>query len=157
MVFAVIVSLLTGVTVVTSRTINAKLAQETNVLASTFYNYVAGLTLSLLCFFLLGRNEVMPEPFLSGNAWIYLGGFIGVLVVLISNVTVTKISSFHMTVLMFLGQVYGGIVLDTILSGTFSLGNFLGGTFVAIGLFVNLKIDQKDAALYSNTKKNILS
>lgn len=114
------VSLLSGVSVVVSRTINASLAQQTSVLKSTFFNYGVGLALSTVIFLIAGRNEPMVAQFtLNPNIWVYLGGILGVCAITLLNASVCRISSFYMTLLLFAGQVFTGVVIDTILSGSF--------------------------------------
>lgn len=142
----IIVSLVTGVTVVVSRTINASLARRTSVLASTFFNYGVGFLLSVGCLFIVGRGEPMLARFtVSPDAWIYLGGIIGVCLVTLLNASVHRISSFYMTLLLFAGQVFAGIVLDIALSGVFSPRNLIGGLLVTAGLVQNLLVDRRDA------------
>ncbi|MFV0516635.1 MAG: DMT family transporter [Aminipila sp.] len=150
MILAIIVSFLAGVTVVVSRTTNARLAEETSLLKSTFYNYTIGLICSLILLILVfifqdSSISVNPIPLHWSNLWIYAGGAMGVCAVSLSNVVVTKISSFYVTLLMFVGQVFTGIVLDIIISKTFSLGNLLGGLFVSAGLILNLWFDTVDS------------
>lgn len=150
MIIATIVSFLAGVTVVVSRTTNAKLAEETSLFKSTFYNYIIGLICSSILlfvvhFFIEPQFSNSPFYFQLNYSWIYLGGALGVFAVSISNIVVSKISSFYVTLLMFIGQVFTGIVLDIIISKTFSLGNLLGGIFVTIGLILNLWFDKNEA------------
>lgn len=147
MLIAIILCFLAGVTVVISRTTNARLAEETSLLKSTFYNYITGLIGSILLLFIVhfGITSQFPTSPLSlqwNQLWIYLGGAMGVCAVSISNIVVTKVSSFYVTLLMFVGQVFTGIVLDIIISGNFSLGNLLGGLCVTIGLILNLWFDK---------------
>jgi transporter family-2 protein len=143
-IMALILSLLSGVTVVLSRTVSAKLASYTNVITSTFYNYLVGLAVSLAAFFLLGGNEnaSIYLPKLS-NAYIYFGGVLGVYVVLLSNIVVEKISSYYLTLLLFMGQVFSGVLIDSLISGGFSTQNLVGGLFAATGLYTNLLLDRK--------------
>ncbi|MHC1722051.1 MAG: DMT family transporter [Aminipila sp.] len=151
MFIAIIVSFLAGVTVVVSRTTNARLAAETSLFKSTFYNYAFGLIGSVMVllfmhFFIVPQFSEAPFSLQWNQLWIYLGGAMGVCTVSISNAVVTKISSFYVTLLMFIGQVFTGIVLDIIISHTFSLGNLLGGLCVAIGLILNLWFDKETAS-----------
>lgn len=145
-VIPIIVSLLTGVTVVVSRTINASLARHTGIFASTFFNYAVGFVLSMGFLLIAGRGEPMLTQFtLSPDAWIYLGGIIGVCLVALLNASVHRISSFYMTLLLFAGQVFAGIALDIALSGVFSPRNLIGGLLVTAGLVQNLLVDRMDA------------
>ncbi len=140
----IVLSLLTGVAIVVSRTINAALAQRTSVLTSTFYNYFVGLALSAVILLIAGRGEPLLTQFLlSPKVWIYLGGIFGVGLVTLLNAAVCKISSFYMTLLMFAGQVFTGLVIDIMLTDMFSLNNLLGGVLVTVGLVQNLWVDRR--------------
>lgn len=145
-IIPVILSLLTGVSTVVSRTINAALAKETSVLKSTVFNYITGLSVSAVVLLIAGRSEPMVQNFsLSPNVWIYLGGVVGVCAVSILNAVVCKISSFYMTLLLFAGQVFTGIVIDILLTGSFLINNLIGGIAITIGLAQNLWIDKRSA------------
>lgn len=143
-----LLSLLAGATVVLSRTVNAMLAKSTDDLTSTLFNYITGLLCCLLLLLIAGRGEPLPAGTATAavppeRIWIFFGGWIGVGVVFLSNVTVKRISAFYMTLLVFLGQVFTGILLDMLLTQAFSAGNLLGGILVAAGLILNLLIDQR--------------
>jgi transporter family-2 protein len=143
-VLAVTVSFAAGVCIVISRTLNAKLADLTSVWVSTFYNYLFGLILTILVFFILGRNELNSvNIIISPDLYIYFGGMIGVCVVFLSNITVAKISAFYLTLIIFVAQVFSGVLIDMVISQDFSSRNLMGGVLVAIGLCVNLLLDNK--------------
>jgi transporter family-2 protein len=150
---AVVVSFLAGVNIVLSRTFNAKLSERTNVRVSTFYNYAVGLVGAILVFILMGGNEALLPDFmsdpLSADLWIYLGGVLGVCVVLFFNILVVKISAFYLTLLVFIGQVFTGVAIDAVLTGGVSIRNVIGGVLVAAGLSVNLVLDNRKEASQS--------
>ena len=139
---AVTVSFIAGINIVLSRTINAKLADVTSVRVSTFYNYLVGLVVAVPVFLLLGRGEILQFTF-SPNWYIYLGGVLGVCVVLLGNIAVMKVSAFYLTLLIFIGQVFSGVLIDIVISQEISLRNLIGGVFVALGLSVNLLLDKR--------------
>ena len=142
---AVIVSFIAGCNIVISRTLNARLSDLTSVRISTFYNYLVGIAISILAFLLLGRGETGFAQFaLSPNWHIYLGGALGVAVILLSNIVVIKISAFYLTLLIFVGQVFSGVLIDAILTQAVSSRNLIGGVMVAAGLSINLALDNKD-------------
>ncbi|MCK5130498.1 MAG: DMT family transporter, partial [Clostridiales bacterium] len=141
----VVVSLLAGVTIVINRTTNARLALETSVVKSTLYNHVVGFFVAIVFMIILGRGETIFTAFrIVPNVLLYTGGLVGVLVVTLLNITVARVSSFYMTLLVFIGQVFAGIVFDTILTQSFSMTNLIGGMLVAIGLSINVWIDKWD-------------
>ena len=143
-IVAVAVSFAAGACIVISRTLNAKLADLTSVRTSTFYNYFVGLIVAIPVFLLLGRNElIFIELVFSPNIYIYFGGVLGVGVVFISNITVAKVSAFYLTLLIFVGQVFSGVLIDALITRVFSTRNLVGGVFVAVGLCANLLLDNK--------------
>ena len=152
-IIAVIVSFAAGVAIVTSRVANGKLADLTNIRVSTFYNYMIGLAGSVLVFIILGGNEVLLPEFgvdsLSSSWWIYLGGTLGVGVVLLSNIVVVKISAFYLSLLIFIGQIFTGIIIDLVISRELSYRTLIGGVLVATGLCINLYLDRRQRTHFS--------
>lgn len=142
----VLLSLLTGVSVVTSRCVNAQLAEKTSVLVSTWYNYAVGLMVAVVILAgAAGTGHSSFHAVLSPKIWIYFGGVIGVCVVMLLNILTPKMPAFHMTLILFAGQVLTGIVLDALLSRQFSVSNLAGGLFVTVGLSLNAWLDGKSA------------
>ena len=153
---AVAVSFVAGINIVLSRTLNAKLSDLTNVHIGTFYNYFIGLAVSAVVFIILGRNEmhlIDAGNVLSSNWHIYLGGILGVCVVLIFNIIVVKISAFYLTLLVFVGQIFSGVLIDTVISRQVSPLVVTGGILVALGLGINLFLDSKKFKTESPEKK----
>ena len=135
---------LSGVLLVISRSYNSRLAEQTSVYVSTFFNYVMGLLTAIPVFLFLGVGEPILRGFsLSPNWWIYFGGAIGVITVWLSNVVVVKIPQLYITLLMFVGQVFTGVLLDALMDGAFSLANLIGGSLVALGLALNLLLERR--------------
>lgn len=139
------VSLLTGVTVVTSRHVNAQLSERTSVTVSTWYNYVVGLAASAaaLGLFALFGAEIPWSSGVSPRLWIYLGGPVGVVIVLLSNIVTMKMPALVMTLIMFAGQVFGGVAIDAALYGEFSWRSLIGGAFAFMGLVLNVWMDKR--------------
>lgn len=143
-IIAVVVSFIAGVNIVLSRTLNAKLSGLTSERVSTFYNYFIGLCVSLLVFILLGRGEIVLSEFTLYPNWhIYLGGVLGVCIVLLGNIVVVKVSAFYLTLFIFIGQVFSGVLIDVIITQSISMRNIIGGVLVAAGLSINLILDNK--------------
>jgi len=143
-----------GVLLVISRSYNARLADNTSVYVSTFFNYVCGLVTAIPVFLLLGTREPVFLGFvLAPNWWTYLGGAIGVATVWLSNVVVVKIPQLYVTLLMFVGQVFTGVLLDALLDGAFSVENIIGGSLVALGLALNLLFERR-ASQRAAAKRN---
>lgn len=138
-----LVSLLAGLTVLVSRLINARMAVKTSVPNSTFLNYLMGLILSVGLYLWLGSGSGGLAAVPGGDPTMYLGGALGVAIVLMSNAIVGKIPSVYMSLAIFVGQVFAGILLDRLLMGDYSMRNLLGGLFVLAGLSLSLWQDRQ--------------
>jgi len=135
------VSFAAGINIVVSRTINAKLSEYKGVRGGTFFNYLIGLAVAAPVCLVLGGG--FPAFEFSPNVFIYLGGIFGVCIVLVCNIAVAKVSSFYLTLLMFIGQVFTGVLVDAVIKQEFSLKILLGGVFVTAGLCADLLLDGK--------------
>ncbi len=142
-VFAVFGS---GILLVISRAYNARLANNTSISISTFFNYVCGLATAIPVFLLFGLGDPAIVRFsFSPDWWIYLGGAIGVMTVGLSSVVAVRIPQLYITLLLFVGQVFTGVLLDALLDGAFSLQNIAGGLLVTFGLAVNLLLERRSS------------
>lgn len=141
--YAVFLSLGGGITVVLSRTINARLSERIGALHGSFINHVVGLAIAAAGLFLWGRADPIFDGFvISSDGWIYLGGTMGVVVVLLFNIIVPKVPGFRLTLLSFMGQVFTGIVLDLITKKGYSESSFKAGLLISMGIGANMLLEQ---------------
>lgn len=176
----IVLSLAAGVSVVLSRTVNARLSGRVGALAGSFLNHLVGLatTVCLLPILLaanpagaaLSDGASSAVAALSGGVssaaaalsdgasataalsggisaarpWIYCGGMLGVTVVALSNLTVPRISAFRITALSFVGQVFAGILFDTVIGSDYPPASFYGGLIIAAGIAVNMILEQAE-------------
>ena len=140
----ILIAILAGVSVVISRIFNSIIADEIGTLQGTFINYLTGLVAAFILFILskeylnIGSINYSSIPFYS-----YLGGAIGILVVLLSNYTTPKVSNFSLSLLVFIGQLSIGILIDYYSYSTVSIGKIIGGILILLGLSYNMIIDKK--------------
>ncbi|PGZ06056.1 hypothetical protein COE30_22275 [Bacillus cereus] len=73
---------------------------------------------------------------------VYLGGLVGVIVISLSNYITPKISAFYLTLLIFIGQLFMGTIIDFFMTNELSIGKIIGGILVLIGLTYNLFVDR---------------
>lgn len=140
-----IISILAGVSIVIARIINSNLADKIGLLEGTLINFVTGLMLSII--FLLFSSEAVSLSSLHLDhvpIWAYLGGAAGVIVIFLSSYLTPKVSAFYLTLFIFIGQLFTGIMIDYFTHGELSQGKILGGLLVLFGLVFNLKIDRKE-------------
>ncbi|GAA0084494.1 DMT family transporter [Clostridium sp. CTA-7] len=141
--FYILLAILAGVSVVISRIFNSRIAEEIGTFQGTFINYLTGLITSF-SFFILTRDyiNIGTSSFSSVPFYAYLGGAIGILVVLLSNYTTPKVSSFSLSLLVFIGQLSIGILIDYFSYSTVSIGKLIGGLLILFGLSYNMILDK---------------
>lgn len=141
---SILVSILAGVSIVLARIINANLAKIIGLLQGTFLNYVVGLFVSLIFLFLSKEPlNITAASLGSIPLWAYSGGLVGVLVIVLSSYLTHKISALYMTLFIFIGQLFVGIIIDYFMLNLLSIGKIVGGILVLIGLMYNLILDSK--------------
>ncbi len=139
-----LISFSAGVSVVLGRIVNAKLAEKIGTMQSTLINYITGLSLSYIVY-LISKDEPLFSSLnkVSVPLWAYLGGLAGVVIIIASNYITPKLSAFYVTLLVFVGQLLIGIIIDYFILHELSAGKCIGGLLVLIGLAYNLWIDKK--------------
>jgi transporter family-2 protein len=134
----VCLALMTGITVVVSRSINGALGKRSTASLSAWYNHLVGLVGSIAVLAVMGFPGFIPfnEIELS-NVWIFTGGLLGVLAVTSSNFLIHHVSSYSMTLLLFVGQITGGVLLDVFLEGSFAPLQLAAGLIIVAGFSLN--------------------
>lgn len=138
-------AVLAGCLVVLSMVMNSRISRSIGVFQGTFSNYAVGLLTSILVILAClatgadfgGEGATLP-PWYA-----YCGGLIGVVIVASCNVVIPRIPVVYSAVLIFLGQIVTGLVVDALVSGVFDRYKALGAALVTCGLFVNAWIDAR--------------
>lgn len=141
----IILAMLGGILTTLSMIVNSSLGKKIGVLQSTCINYIVGLICSTLVLILLGSSvKVNAETFLKMPFYIFLGGAIGVSVVYFSNIIIPKIPVVYSTLLLFVGQVVTGIIIDFFVMSEISFSKLVGAIVIIIGILYNSRIDAKE-------------
>ncbi|MGN2371300.1 DMT family transporter [Clostridium cagae] len=147
--FYILMSILTGVIIVICRILNTKLSEEIGLMESSYFNYFTAAITSILLFFIMREKFVFTSlntvPFYA-----YLGGFLGVAIVVLNSIVTPKMSAFYVTLLIFVAQLFTGVALDWLISRQFPLSKIIGGLIVVAGLAYNLHIDFSDSKVTEN-------
>lgn len=132
---------LAGAMVITSMSMNSRLAGRIGSFQATFMNYTAGLSVILVAAAVGGA--------LSGSGWalpapIFLfGGILGVAIVASVNVILPKVPVVYVTALMFVGQIVAGLAMDLARDGEAAWAKVAGGALVFAGVLVNALQDRE--------------
>lgn len=143
----IIVAICAGVSITVARLINSNLAARIGILQGTFYNYAIGLIVSF-AFLVFSRDSTLlsTDTLLNVPFWAYLGGLLGIIVIAASNFVTPKISAFYLTIIIFVGQIFAGIIIDYYSSYIISKGTIIGGLLVFLGLTYNIFIDKNESS-----------
>ena len=145
--FFILISIAAGAIVVISRILNTRLSEKIGLMQSSFFNYFTGLSSSLILLAII-NDKIHLNKFQGIPLWAYLGGLLGIFVVLLSSVVTPKMSTFYITLIIFIGQLFAGILIDCIALKTIPFAKIVGGLLVIAGLAYNLRVDSvaKDTA-----------
>ncbi len=138
----ILLAVLSGFSVILSRILNANMALKIGIYQSTLFNYITGLTLSILLL------AVMPGGLRLNSGvpyWSFFGGSLGVLAVALSSYVTHRVSNFNVTLLAFIGQLFTGVIIDLLLGNTLSTTKMVGGFIIFTGLLYNIFIDRQDS------------
>ncbi len=159
--FPIFIATISGVLVIMSMITNANLAKRVGVFQSTLVNYVVGLSgMTILALFLSNREMLSIEKFAEIPWYAYCGGLLGVAIVASSNVVIPKIPALYTTLLLFIGQIGAGLMIDYLRFGDVSIYKIAGGMLVLIGILYNVFVDRRsekakiDALQRNNLKTN---
>ena len=140
---SIIFSILSGVTIVLSRSVNGMLSKKMGAYQGTFYNYFTGFMTSLILMLVLMVVQHINISLDKTNLMMYLGGIIGVFNILILNIIVPRISPVILTLLSFIGQLVSGMVIDAFVYNMFSISKILGCLIVIAGLVIYQLSEEK--------------
>ena len=135
---SIIFSILSGVTIVLSRSVNGMLSKKMGAYQGTFYNYFTGF----MTIMIVGVQHINISLDKT-NLMMYLGGIIGVFNILILNIIVPRISPVILTLLSFIGQLVSGMVIDAFVYNMFSISKILGCLIVIAGLVIYQLSEEK--------------
>ncbi|MCC3864754.1 DMT family transporter [Terrisporobacter petrolearius] len=147
----ILFAILCGVSNVLSRSVNFALSEKIGMYQSTLFNYIFGLSGSFLILLISGETFKLLTPSTYNAPWfVYAGGLLGVVIVTMLSFLSSKISSFYLTLLLFVGQLFTGIIIDALSTGKISFYQVIGGVLVVLGLTYNLYIDKINSKTVSS-------
>jgi len=136
-----ILAFIAGTLTIISMVTNSTLASYVGTAQSTFVNFITGLLVSLVMFFFFNNQSL---TFISFPLWALLGGFLAVFIVIITNLVIPKIPAIYTSLLIFVGQLLTGIIIDFLVNHSVNSNKIIGVSIIVLGLFFNFMVDKKD-------------
>ena len=141
----IILAVFCGCITIISMIINSHLAKKIGTLKGTFINYIVGLTTTIVLMIIVKSSfDLSYSSFVKIPWWALLGGLLGVMVVSSSNIVLPKIPTIYTTLLIFIGQLFTGILIDYFRVGFISKGKIIGGLLILLGLLYNSNVEKKE-------------
>ncbi|MBU3128213.1 DMT family transporter [Clostridium tagluense] len=147
----IMLAVLCGCITIISMIINSHLAKKIGTLQGTLINYIVGLTTTILLMIIVKSSVSLSySSFTKIPWWALLGGLLGVIVVASSNIVLPKIPTIYTTLLIFIGQLFTGILIDYFRVGFISKGKIIGGLLILLGLLYNSNVEKKEPDIIKN-------
>ena len=124
MVIAIAGAVCSGFTIVLARMLSARLAQTCGTAYSCLMNYILGLAGSLIAFFIMGAVAKASFPAPGSSIVLYIGGALGLVSIFILNMIAHRLPATQMTLLIFVGQLFSGLMIDYFAIHKFSPGTY---------------------------------
>jgi len=137
----ILLSFLTGITIVINMMLNGKLAQREGMINGIIINYLMATISSILLCAIMIKSIPSYSTIKSIPLHYFLGGFIGVLTTYMFNLIVPRVPAVYVVILRFIGQMLTSAIIDYIYLDILSKGKVIGGILFLIGLIINAKID----------------
>lgn len=136
-------AILAGTMVVLSMVMNSQLARGIGIFQGVFINFAAGLLTALPVYFVcrIFELEALGDRSYAAPWYAFLGAFFAIAIVAACNVVIPKIPVVYSAVLIFLGQIVTGLIVDALVAGHFDSYKAMGAVLITAGLFLNAKID----------------
>ncbi|KEH93719.1 DMT family transporter [Clostridium massiliodielmoense] len=137
-------SFIAGSIIIISMTLNSRLSDYIGLLEGTLINFLSGLIPAAIYLLINYKSTNLNiDIFKNVPIWMYFGGAVGVLVVCFSNFVMPKIPTIYTTLLIFIGQLFVGTIVDYYSNVPISKYKLLGGALIIAGLFYNFRVDKK--------------
>ena len=142
----IILAITTGALVILSIIANAHLGTRIGIRQGALVNYLVGLLVTtILLVFTSGFGTVIELDYGKLPKYVFLGGVVGVGIVVLMNIVVPKIPTIYTTLLTFIGQIVAGIAIDFITINSLSISKVIGGSLIVMGMAYNSYVDKSDA------------
>jgi len=138
-----IVAFLIGGITIFQMMMNSTLSYTVGKINGIFYNYFIAVVFMVI-FFIFNKTK-FEEGIYSMNGsslWLYVGGLIGIIVLLLCNYAIPKIPAIYTTGLIMVGQLVTGNIIEYIMTGNISMKKILGCTLILAGVMYDIVMEK---------------
>lgn len=139
----IFVAIIIGVSIVVAMVQNGALTEKIGYKNTTLVNFITGI-MGTLTIFIMTRQSLTSFLDLANMKPLgYIGGIMGVIVVLLSNIVIRKIPVIESAMLAYVGQLACGLLIDVLLGTSLSNGKIIGCVLILTGVMFNTYADKK--------------
>ncbi|WP_432667162.1 DMT family transporter [Wukongibacter baidiensis] len=141
----IVLALLAGALVIICISINGQLANKVGLIQAGMTNFFVGLLGSIVYVYIVSGFSLSQVLVFKGYVpfYYFLGGVIGSLIMVLNSIVINKLSAVYVTILVFIGQLMTGMIIDYLRWQILSVGKIIGGVLIIIGLYYYIKGDKR--------------
>lgn len=134
----VLLSIFNGMLNVMNKMVNVQAKRHLGMLNGTLINYFEGTVISLVLLVIFGKNNELNYTLLGTIPPIYfMGGAAGLLSMIFAIKGMDKTEVILSTVMILIGQLGIGLIIDTFAKKEFSFLKLIGIVLIIIGITLN--------------------
>lgn len=149
----IIFTILSGFTILLSIIMLGNINKRIGLMPTTFLNFLSGTIGSLIVLLIL-NNQLDFKVLKDVPPYLYLGSVFVIGITMLNGTIINKIPAVYTTMLVFIGQLATGMIIDYFRFHTFSIGDFIGGIVILLGLSFNTLIKSHDLPVIVPSKND---
>jgi bacterial/archaeal transporter family-2 protein len=133
---------LAGVFIAWQQGVNGRVQAAAGALVATLLNFVTGTALVAFSFVVVASARGWPAPHLPGEPWLYSGGAVGVLFILVATTVVRFTGVLVLGLSMISGQVLGSVLIDLVAPArgdALTVNTLIGATLALVAVVVGAR------------------
>lgn len=134
----ILLTILSGFTVLLTIIMLANINRRIGLMPTTFINFLSGTIGAFIM--LIITNQLNFSILKSIPPYLYLSSFFVIGITMLNGTIINKIPAVYTTILVFIGQLVTGMIIDYFRYQIFSIGDLIGGLVILVGLAYNSSI-----------------
>ena len=134
-----LLAFISGCAGVINKLLNLEAKKGLGTWNGTLLNYVESSLIAGLLVMVFGGALWSKEVLIEVPWYYFLGGLFGVISMLLALKGMQKSSMIYATILMLVGQLFAGYLVDSIVSGEFDILKLVAVAFIILGVYLDKK------------------